>query len=399
MHLLHYANSVVRFCMDISKFTDQKTGRLVPISTPKDYAFIPDPLPANWTFDTTLWPLLAEAKRCLGMLDGAARILPNPQLLLKPLQRVESLTSSRLEGTYATAQQVMLFEMNPKEPHAPSDQTNAWLEVSNYNRALYQGCEQLTQLPFSVRLLKNLHGTLLTGVRGGARPLGEFRTHQVHLGSNRRYVPPPHLDLPKLMGDLEKYFNTARDDFDPLVRCFLAHYQLEAIHPFSDGNGRIGRVVLSLMIYKWCEMEMPWLYLSPFFERYKDEYIDLLFKISAEGAWSKWVEFCLRGVIDQSKKAVEKCRDLLLIREDMHKRTKSDGGPRIHDIIEGLFNVPMVRICDLAREYHVRYQTAKSDVSYLIKKEILRDWPHSRIKTFYSPTIFGIAYAEDDVRG
>jgi Fic family protein len=329
------------------------------------------------------------------MLDGAARILPNPQLLLKPLQRVESITSSRFEGTYATAQEVMLFEMNPREPHASTDQSNAWLEVSNYNRALYQGCEQLTQLPFSLRLLKNLHATLLTGVRGSAKPLGDFRTHQVHLGSSRRYVPPPHLNLMELMGDLEKYFNETRDDFDPLVRCFLAHYQLETIHPFSDGNGRIGRVVLSLMIYKWCEMEMPWLYLSPFFERYKDEYIDLLFKVSAEGAWSKWVEFCLRGVIDQSKKAVEKCRALLSIREVMHERTKNDGSARIHAIIESLFDVPLVRTCDLARKHAVRYPTAKSDVAYLIQKNVLSELPDSRVKTYYSPEIFSVAYAEE----
>lgn len=381
--------------MDISKFTEDKTGQLVPISSPKDHAFLPDPLPPKWEFDPTLWPLLVEAKRCLGMLDGAARILPNPQLLLKPLQRVESLTSSRLEGTYATAQQVMLFEMNPKEPHGPADQSNAWLEVSNYSQALQQGCRQLDELPFCLRVIKELHATLLKGVRGSAKPLGEFRTHQVHIGSNRRYVPPPHIELPQLMSDFEKYFNvTSADNFDPLVRCFLSHYQLEAIHPFSDGNGRIGRVVLSLMIYKLCEMEMPWLYLSPFFERYKDEYIENLFEVSAKGAWSKWIEFCLRGVIDQSKKAIEKCRDLLSVREDMHKRTKSDGGPRIHDIIEGLFDVPIVRICDLAKEYNVRYPTAKSDVSYLVQKEILKPLTTFKVKTFFAPEIFGIAYAE-----
>src|SRR3954447_12304995 len=126
--------------MDVAKFSGKKTGRLMAISTPApDFAFIPDPLPPVWEFDLQLWPLLVEAKWCLGKLDGVARTLPNPQLFLKPLQRIESLTSSRLEGTYATAQELMLFEMNPKDPHSSADQANAWREIANYNRALAQG--------------------------------------------------------------------------------------------------------------------------------------------------------------------------------------------------------------------------------------------------------------------
>lgn len=385
--------------MDVSKFTDLKTGGLMPVNLPApDHAFIPDPLPPKWVFPSELWPVLSEAKRYLGMLEGAARILPNPELFLKPLQRIESLTSSRLEGTFATAQEVMLFEMNPRSAHNKSDEANAWLEVSNHTRALIQGCQQLDKLPFCTRLLKDLHKTLLHGVRGSTRNPGEFRKHQVHLGSNRRYVPPPHQEAETAMSNWEKYCNNSDDNFDPLVRCFITHYQLEAIHPFGDGNGRIGRVVLSLMVYRWCELEMPWLYLSPYFERYKDEYIDNLFKVSSEGAWAQWIEFCLRGVIDQAKKAVDQCRDLQSLREDMHKRTKGDGGTRIHAIIEGLFEAPIVRIADLARKHEVRYPTAKSDVTYLAEKGILADLPNCSVKTFFAPEIFSIAYADDSER-
>jgi Fic family protein len=385
--------------MDISKFTENKTGRLVPITTnapQKDHAFIPDPLPTRWQFDPALWPVLAEAKRCLGMLEGAARILPNPELFLKPLQRVESLTSSRLEGTHATAQEVLLFELSPREPQSSHDRSNDWLEVGNYTSALIQGCQELIALPFCERVIKNLHKTLLKGVRGSVSNPGEFRKHQVHVGSNRRYVPPPWQEAEKCIHELEDYCNRSSYDLDPLVNCFVVHYQLEAIHPFADGNGRIGRVVLALMIYKWCDLHLPWLYMSPYFERYKSEYIDNLFEVSTKGDWYKWIEFCLKGVIEQATKAVEKCRSLQSLRENMHARTHADGRQRIHAAIERLFGYPYVRIGDLARQHGVRYQTAKSDVLYLVSKGILDQLPTSGVKTFYSPEIFQTAYSEDD---
>jgi Fic family protein len=381
--------------VDTSKFTANKTGRLVAISTPEpDFAFVPDPLPPSWDFHQDLWPLLVEAKWRLGKLDGVARTLPNPQLFLKPLQRVESLTSSRLEGTYATAQELMLFEINPKDPHGSADQTNAWQEVANYSRALAQGYSELRELPLCLRLIKDIHRTLLTGVRGAARTPGEFRTHQVHVGSARRYVPAPPREMQECLNEFERYMNASDDRFDPLVRCFIAHYQIEAIHPFGDGNGRIGRVILSLMIYKWCELSMPWLYLSPFFERYKEEYIDNLFKISSDGAWRDWIEFCLRGVIQQAKKATEVCERLQSIRDKMHKRTKADGGTRIHAIIESLFDAPLVRIVDIMKRHSVHYATAKADVHYLVGKEILAPLAGFRVKTFLAPEIFNVAYRD-----
>jgi Fic family protein len=196
------------------------------------------------------------------------------------------------------------------------------------------------------------------------------------------------------MNELELYLNEPADNFDPLVRCFIAHYQIEAIHPFPDGNGRIGRVLLSLMIYKCCLLEMPWLYLSPFFERYKDEYIDNLFRVSAEGNWSKWIEFCLRGVIDQSQKAVKTCEDLQQLKSDMHERVKADGRARIHAIIESLFDSPLIQVSDLAKKEKVRYATAKADVEYLVKKAILKELD-IKPRTFFSPEVFKIAYSDE----
>jgi Fic family protein len=247
-----------------------------------------------------------------------------------------------------------------------------------------RGSEMLAKLPFCLRMVKDLHRVLLAGVRGATTKLGEFRDYQVHVGSGRRYVPPPPGSETEACVDaLEKYLNGSNDEFDPLVRCFLAHYQLEAIHPFSDGNGRIGRVVLSLMIYKWCDLQMPWLYLSPYFERYKDEYISNMFKVSTEGAWSNWLEFCLKGVIQQSTKAAQTCKDLHLLKEEMHKRTEKDGRARIHGVINDLFDYPVVRIGPLAKKRGVLYPTAKSDVEYLVSKSILAPLPNSKIKTFF----------------
>ncbi len=369
----------------------------MPITTPeKDVAFIPAPLPTQWPFDIALWPLLAEAKRCLGLLDGAALLLPNPKLFLSPLQRVEALSSSRLEGTYATAQELMLFELNSNQPQGIGDPASAWQEVSNYNRALASGYTQLNELSFSLRMIKNLHRILLSGSRGSSKNPGEFRSHQVHIGSNRRYVPPPPEQAMRCLYDLETYLNHDDDSLDALVRCFVAHYQIEAIHPFCDGNGRIGRVVLSLMIYKWCDLSMPWLYLSPYFERYKDEYIDNLFKVSSEGAWTNWIGFCLRGVIEQAKKAVQTCRRLQELRTDMHSRLKSGGSARTYAIIENLFDSPYVQIAELGRKHSVRYQTAKSDVMHLVEKKILACLDVPGVKTFYAPEVFAIAYGETE---
>jgi Fic family protein len=377
--------------MDISKFIAEKTGRLLPISLPeKDHAFIPDPLPPKWKFDHELWPLLAEAHRKLGLLDGMARTLPNPNLLLTPLRTNEALTSSRLEGTYATAQELLLFEMDPKPSTSANDQKNSWREVANYNLALNHGFTELDKLPLCLRVIKELHKTLLTGVRGAQAVPGEFRTHQVHIGSSRRYVPPPVDEMLKCLFELEDYLN-AEDGYDKLVKCFLAHYQLEAIHPFGDGNGRVGRVLLSLMIHRLGELQQPWLYLSPYFEKYKDEYINNMFAVSTEGAWSKWLEFCLRGVVQQSEEAVRVCDELRALRQSMHAK-EACGSGRIHAIIDGLFDRPFVRISDLARKNNVTYHTAKADVDFLVKNGILRALPNVPTKTFYSHEIFAIAY-------
>jgi Fic family protein len=382
--------------MDAKLFGSNKTGVLLPIrvSSGEDYAFIPNALPPDWSFGGKLWPLLTEAHKRLGMLDGIGRTLPDPQLLLSPLGRDESIASSRLEGTYATAQEMLLFELDRKEQKSQAADADAWKEVSNYNKALASGTQTLMSEPISLNIVKDLHAKLLTGVRGtNARP-GEFREHQVHIGSTRRYIPPPKEEIKPCLDQLASYINEGgHTQFDPLVRAYLVHYQFEAIHPFADGNGRIGRIVLALMTWKWCGHQMPWLYMSAFFEKYKKEYIDNLFRVSTEGDWDTWIEFCLNGTIQQANEAISRCNLLRLLKEDMHKRARSGGSPRTHMIIDGLFSNPIVRPSTLCREHQVAYATAAADIQRLVKMNILEELPNIRPIAFYSKEIFSIAYS------
>jgi len=173
----------------------------------------------------------------------------------------------------------------------------------------------------------------------------------------------------------------------------MLHYQFETIHPFNDGNGRVGRLLLSLMIYKWCGLHSPWLYLSPFFERYKDEYIDNLFNVSAKCRWSEWIDFCLRATVSQSIDSIRRIDKLVALRQNYHDRTVHlSGTARLHPIIESLFAQPLVVISQLARIYNITYPTASSDVQRLVKVGILQELPNSYPKTFYAPEIMKIAY-------
>jgi len=224
------------------KFTDETTGRLVRITSPyEDWAFVPAPLPPDWDFPASLWPLVAEAKQLLGKLDGVGRTLPNPELLQRPLQQREALRSSSLEGTYASPQELLLFELQPRVPSSAKDKANDWLEVSNYASALREGYLYLQQGPLSLYLVRQLHAWLLKGVRGADKQPGSFRKRQVHLGSDRRFVPPPPERLDDCLQAFEHALMTPPNDFDPLVRSYLVHYQLEAIHPHGFHARKVER--------------------------------------------------------------------------------------------------------------------------------------------------------------
>jgi Fic family protein len=384
--------------MDTTKFTSNKTGQLVEITTnlERDWAFVPNPLPPQWKFPETLWPMLVDARVNLARLDGIGRTLPDPELLLRPLQNREALRSSSLEGTYASPQELLLFEKHPRAPKSERDPANAWLEVSNYSKSLKQGVDLLNSLPLSLRLIKELHKTLLSGVRGKDKAPGEFRRLQVHIGSDRRYIPPPPESMHNCLNKFEERLNQEDPNFDLLIRCFVLHYQFEAIHPFRDGNGRVGRVLLALMIYQWCNLSAPWLYMSAFYEQFKDEYINNLFNVSAKGDWQTWIEFCLRGTIEQTKDSIRRCEELKALKENFLVKAGTLG-VRMHAIIEQLFSNPLVTIPSIKENFGVSYPSAQKDVERLVEAKILQELSLDiRPKSFFAPDIIRIAYRETE---
>ena len=383
--------------MDKRLFVPNCPGRLVEIATltGKDWSFIPDELPPRWTFAPRLWPLLVEAREALGTLNGIGQILPDPQLLLRPLQTREAITSSNIEGTYVTPQQLLLYELNPKESSRSTDRAGDWMEVHNYGLALKQGCELLQTLPICNRLCKSMHAALLRGVRGKNKAPGEFRSHQVQIGTNARFVPPPTGEVGRLMSNLENYINTDSTEIDKLVKCFIVHYQFETIHPFFDGNGRIGRAMLALMIYNWLGHSAPWLYMSAFYEKFRGQYVEYLFKVSANGDWTEWIEFCLQGAIQQARDSIRRCHEFKSLKNKFHEQVTAPT-PRTHSLIESLFVDPIVRVSSLAKKLSVTYPTAKADIELLMKHGILSELPDTRPRTVYCSEVFRIAYQEDN---
>ncbi|MEZ4601429.1 MAG: Fic family protein [Syntrophotaleaceae bacterium] len=382
--------------MDTNKFGPQKSGELYPIQgvSGATHAFIPAKLPINWKWPEKLWPLLVEARTALASLDGVGKHLPNPQLLLRPLQNREALRSSSLEGTYSTPEQQLLFQIDPQYPKSEADPVNAQREIFNYGKALRLRFEAHDDLPLSQRLIRELHKILLDGVRGSDSEPGEFRRVQVQIGRPPRFVPPPHHFLKDLLDDFEKYLHSEKQ-YDPLVESFISHYQFETIHPFRDGNGRVGRLLLSLTIAEWCNLSSQWLYMSSYYDSNKDEYIDRLFNVSSKGDWKGWIEFCLKGVVETAKDTEGRCDKLLKLGHSYKERINEVGGSyRLQMILDDLFISPVVTIPWIAKKHDVTYPTAKSDVDKLLSAGILIEFSDAPQKTFYSPEIVQITYQE-----
>ena len=300
--------------------------------------------------------------------------------------------SSQLEGTITDPQQQVLFQADPRYPVSASDPTNAYREVFNYRRALRLRLDGVNELPLSLRLIRELHAVLMDGVRGSDQRPGEFRTIQNQIGSPAKFVPPPPTHLNDALSAFEAYLHTD-DGFDPLVRSFLAHYQFETIHPFADGNGRVGRLLLSLTIAEWCKLSSQWLYMSAFFERRKTEYMDLLFGVSANGGWEPWVEFCLQGAISQALDTQKRCDKLLALYKDFHKRLKG-GSVRLSGLVDSFFENPVTTVTTVKQNFNVSYATARSDLRKLEALGIVSPLEHSGQITYYCGQIYVVTYED-----
>jgi Fic family protein len=376
--------------MDAKSFIENSPGAIVAIHEGR-IAFVPDPLPPRWEFPPTLWPLLAEAKQQIGILEGIGRTLPNPAILLRPLADRESLKSSSLEGTYVTSKELLLFELAPRTARSENDPANDRREVLNYRKALEHGTT--SALPLSLRLLKELHGILLKGVRGRDRSPGEFRRVQVAIGRSEKFIPPPPERVMECLDPLERYWHAVPSPYDPLVDCFLIHYQFETIHPFVDGNGRVGRLLLAIMLLERCGLSKPWLYMSEFFERNRDEYFQRLFDVSTKADWSGWIAFCLRGTVEQAKDTIQRCERLRSLRDKFMEKLQDVGGSvRLGSIVDRMFYSPFIRVAEIQKEHGITYPTASADIQRLVKAGILQALPNVRPKTFYCPDVLNVAY-------
>lgn len=381
--------------MDRNEFSEKMTGRLVPVlNGPADaaFAFVPDPLPPNWSWSPDLWPLLIEARKSLSSLDGTGKHLPNPEIILQPLQGREAQLSSQLEGTITDPQQQILFQADPRYPTSKYDPVNQFREVYNYRRALRLRLDGPSTLPLSLRMIRDLHEVLMDGVRGSDQRPGEFRTIQNQIGYPARFVPPPPQELQGCLDVFEKYLHVD-GEFDPLVKAFLVHYQFETIHPFRDGNGRVGRLLLSLAIADWCGLSSQWLYMSAFFEKNKKAYMDLMFNVSAQGTWEPWIRFCLEGVISQSIDTEKRCDKLLHLHREFHQRLKG-GSFRLPKQVDRLFSSPVITVTQYKDAFGVSYPTARSDLKKLESAGIIQPLEPMPEITYYSSPIYRITFED-----
>ncbi len=380
--------------MNANDFKNPETGMLIP-TIQGCVAFVPASLPPPNLQLEPLMPLLTRAARSLGELSGIGRTLQNPYLLIRPFMRREAVASSKIEGTVTNLPELLLFELDEQTTRAPSDAR----EVFNYVKALEQSIEALEKLPISNRLIKDAHKILLTGVtsgRGSHIIPGEFKTDQNWIGSrmiqNARYVPPPPSEAISAMGELEKFINNDDISSIPLIiKLALIHYQFEAIHPFPDGNGRVGRLLIPLMLCEKKEMSQPLLYLSSYFEANYENYIDKMLGVSKSAAWADWIEFFLIGIEATCNDAIGKAQKL----QDMQisYRTKiqqARTSALLGTIIDGLFEQPVVTIPHLSGRLKITYNSSKKHISRLVTMGVLKEVPVGRPKTWIANEIVNI---------
>ncbi|NLF19482.1 MAG: Fic family protein [Lentisphaerae bacterium] len=342
-------------------------------------AFIPASLPPQPAVNIigTLQALLSEADRALGRLDGSIQTLPNPDLFVFMYVRKEAVLSSQIEGTQSSLQDLLAAEARVLAPDRPHDVA----EVVNYVAALNDGLGRLPELPVSVRLIREIHERLLQGVRGSHLTPGELRRSQNWIGpagctlSDATYVPPPPEVVPEALSELERFLHD-QDDIPLLIKIGLAHAQFETIHPFLDGNGRIGRLLIAFLLCERRLLLKPVLYLSHYFKRHRQAYYEHLQAVRDAGDWEGWLAFFLRGVAEVSAQATETARRILLLREDHRTRITEHLGRAAgngHKVLESLYDRPIVAVADVQALLGTTYAGANQIVSRLASLGVLTE--------------------------
>jgi Fic family protein len=326
-------------------------------------AFIPAPLPPEppLAMDGQMTRLLSEADHALGRLDGVASILPNPDLFVAMYVRHEAVLSSQIEGTQSTLEDVLQFEIDAKGQELPKDVH----EVVNYVHAMNYGLRRLEELPLSLRLIREIHGKLMEGVRGSHRTPGEFRRSQNWIGPENctlrtaTFVPPPVHQMHEALDNFEKFLHETTS-FPALIHCGLAHAQFETIHPFLDGNGRVGRLLITFLLCQRGILKRPLLYLSHYLKFHRAEYYDRLMAIRNDGNWEGWLRFFLKGVGEVSRSATETARQILELRQQ-HQQVISEkvaSQAKAATLLDYLFEQPLVNVRMAERTLQCAFVTA-----------------------------------------
>jgi Fic family protein len=355
--------------MQPAEFKCTKAGSVIRTLQGYD-AFVPSPPPREFFYTPQLVLLLSEADSALAELSGLGRALPNPDLLIAPYSRREAVASSRIEGTQADLNDLLLDELSPERTSPTSDV----IEIRNYLAAMKLGLSKLSSLPMANRLIREMHAILLRDARGQHLTPGEFRRSQNWIGppgstiATATYVPPPVEEMHECLKHWEVFVNE-RDTMPPLVQCAIMHEQFEAIHPFLDGNGRIGRLLITLFLIERGRLSKPLLYLSSYIEAHRQEYYDLLQQIRTDGGWLEWVTYFLLAVRETARSACRQSTRLLALRDGF--KTRLTGQPRALVLIDELFANPYLSVARAARLLNVTSPTASKTIDVLERLKML----------------------------
>lgn len=358
-------------------------------------AFLPRSLPPEINLLELIEPL-GETIQLLGELKGAARRTENPFILIEPLQRREALTTSAMEGTHTSIENLVLEE----EDVGGGNDENA-REAFNYIVAIRGAIQSLDKYPISHRVIKQAHVRLLNGLsneRGANKRPGEYKQTQNWIGggrniNNARYVPPPPDRTQKCMDDIEKYINRQQISVtQKVIDLALVHYQFEAVHPFSDGNGRIGRMLITLMPLQNGLLNLPILYLSPYLEKNKDEYIDLLYAVTTRSAWVEWLGFFLKAIQSTCIDTIQKIDGLIALQKDYKERaSQASRSAKVLETIDSLFRRPVTTVPLIMQKFNITYKAAQTIIQKLTNVGILTEIQGTYPKRFVASEIINIS--------
>lgn len=356
------------------KFEEFKSGSYIQQQEYK--SFSPTKINQQWIWeDAKINTLLAEANRKLGSLDSFALQVPDIDIFIEMYIAKEAAKSSKIEGTKTEIEEAL-----KKESEIAPERKDDWQEVQNYIEAMNTSISKLKTLPVSTRLLKDAHRILMKGVKGAHKNSGEFRTSQNWIGGatihDAVYIPPVHTEINELMSDLEKFLHNNQIDVPVLIRAGIAHYQFETIHPFLDGNGRIGRLLITLYLVSTELLSKPALYLSDYFERHRQLYYDNLNNARLKNDLSQWIKFFLAGIIETSEKGITTFKQILKLKERIEDNLLPELGkklPTAKQLMKYLFRKPLVNVQEIQEELKVSLPTANSLIADFVKLKILTE--------------------------